>query len=305
MSNGNLNASMRKKMTMKQKRAVTGFLYTLPCLIIIVLMTLEPVMRSVIYAFSEVALPSLDTSFTGLDNFKSVVTRSDFGMIVKNTFVWVIGTVILRVLLGFIAAFIMDGTGIVKGFRLLALLPWTVPSIVSANAWRWILQSDFGLLNGMLEKFGLGFLAHSWLTEASTALPTVLVTYMWSGFPFVMMLFLAGLQSIPEELYESAAIDGANARQKLFKITLPLLRNVMNMVVVLELISAINAFDLLFVLTGGGPGTSSEILGLLIYHLGFTRFDFGAASAASFILIGIALICFVFYLPLQMKKKGK
>ena len=140
---------------------------------------------------------------------------------------------------------------------------------------------------------------------AETALPSVLAAYTWAGFPFVMMMILAGLQGIPGELYESSAIDGASRIQQFFYITLPSLRSVITMVIVLEVVNAINAFDLLFVLTGGGPGTSSEILGLLIYRLGFTRFDFAGASAASTLLIGAALVCFLFYAPTQIRKKGR
>ena len=152
---------------------------------------------------------------------------------------------------------------------------------------------------------GLESWGRLWLSTAQTALPSVLVAYAWAGFPFVMMMILAGLQGISGEMYESSAIDGANRIQQFFYITIPSLRSVIIMVVVLEVVNAINAFDLLFVLTGGGPGTSSEILGLLIYRLGFTRFDFAGASAASTLLIGAALVCFLFYAPTQIRKKGR
>ena len=265
-----------------------------------------PILRTVSFAFSEVTLPSFDTRFTGTDNFERIITLEEFPAIVKNTLVWILGTVVLRVSLGFLAAFIMDGQGKpVKAVRLLALLPWTVPSIVSANTWRWMLQSDFGLINGMFKSVGLESWSRLWLSTAQTALPSVLVAYAWAGFPFVMMMILAGLQGIPGDMYESSAIDGANRIQQFFYITIPSLRSVIAMVIVLEVVNAINAFDLLFVLTGGGPGTSSEILGLLIYRLGFTRFDFAGASAASTLLIGAALVCFLFYAPTQLRKKGR
>lgn len=288
-----------------QRRARTGMMFVAPCTLVICLMLIVPIVRTVSFAFSEVTLPSFDTKFIGTKNFEKILSMEEFPTIVKNTIVWIIGSVILRVTLGFLAAFIMDGQGKgIKVARLLALLPWTVPSIVSANSWRWILQGDFGLLNTVLKSIGLGSLTQLWLGTAKTALPSVLVTYAWAGFPFVMMMILAGLQGIPGELYESSAIDGANKTQQFFYITIPSLKSVIVMVVVLEIVSAINAFDLLYVLTGGGPGTSSEILGLLIYRLGFSRFDFAGASAASTLLIGAALICFLFYAPTQVRKKG-
>ncbi|GHT70832.1 ABC transporter permease [Spirochaetia bacterium] len=268
-------------------------------------MMVMPIARTIVFSFSDVHLPSFDTTFHGLANFKNVLSLEEFPTVIKNTLVWITGSMILRVFLGFLAALLMDGeTRTIRTLRIFALIPWTIPSIVSANSWRWMLRSDFGLVNGFFENVGLGFLARPWLNSAATAMPSVLVAYTWAGFPFVMMLFLAGLQGIPEELYESGSIDGANKIQQFFYITIPSLRSVIIMVVVLEIISAINAFDLLFVLTGGGPGTASEILGLLIYRLGFTRFDFATASAASTLLIVAALVCFLFYAPTQFRKKG-
>ena len=290
----------------QQKRARTGLKFVAPCTIVVLLMMIVPIIRTISFAFSEVTLPSFDTQFNGIRNFEKIVTLKEFPAIVKNTVVWIVGSVVLRTGMGFVAAFIMDGQGKpVKAVRLLALLPWTVPSIVSANSWRWMLQSDFGLINGMFKSVGLESWCRLWLSTAETALPSVLAAYTWAGFPVVMMMILAGLQGIPGELYESSAIDGASRIQQFFYITLPSLRSVITMVIVLEVVNAINAFDLLFVLTGGGPGTSSEILGLLIYRLGFTRFDFAGASAASTLLIGAALVCFLFYAPTQIRKKGR
>jgi multiple sugar transport system permease protein len=290
--------------SLQGQKARKGFLFVLPCAMVIVLMMIVPIVRTIVFSFSQVKLPSFSTTYTGLSNFKRVFSIEEFPIVIKNTIVWIIGSMVLRVFFGFFTALIMDGSSVqIRTLRVLVLIPWTIPSIVSANSWRWMLRSDFGLVNGFLENIGLGFLSKPWLNSAATALPSVLAAYTWAGFPFVMMLFLAGLQSIPEELYESGAIDGAGKIQQFLFITIPSLRSIIIMVVVLEIISAINAFDLLFVLTGGGPGTASEILGLLIYRLGFTRFDFASASAASSLLIAAALLCFLFYAPSQIRKK--
>jgi multiple sugar transport system permease protein len=290
--------------TLLGKKARIGMLFVIPATVIIILMMIVPIFRTILFSFSSVTLPSFDTSFNGLRNFDKIFSLEEFSTIIRNTVVWILGTVILRVSLGFTSALIMDDQGkLLRGMRVIALLPWTIPSIVAANSWRWMLRTDFGLVNGLLDNIGLGFLKSPWLIDARTALPTVLVAYAWAGFPFVMMMLLAGLQTIPEELYESGAMDGANKLQQFLYITIPSLRSVIVMVIVLEAISAINAFDLLFVLTGGGPGTSSEILGLLIYRLGFTRFDFAGASAASTLLIIAALFCFFCYAPTQFIKK--
>ena len=192
----------------QQKRARTGLKFVAPCTIVVLLMMIVPIIRTISFAFSEVTLPSFDTQFNGIRNFEKIVTLKEFPAIVKNTVVWIVGSVVLRTGMGFAAAFIMDGQGKpVKAVRLLALLPWTVPSIVSANSWRWMLQSDFGLINGMFKSVGLESWCRLWLSTAETALPSVLAAYTWAGFPFVMMMILAGLQGIPCLLYTSDAAD--------------------------------------------------------------------------------------------------
>lgn len=292
--------------TNRQRQMRTGLLFVLPSALVIVVMMVVPIVRTLVFSFSKVTLPAFTTEFNGLDNFKDVLSMKEFPQVVQNTLVWIVGTVVLRFTLGFLAAFILDGQGKgIRAVRVMALLPWTIPSIVAANSWRWMLQSDFGLINGMLQNIGLGALAQPWLSTAATAMPTVMVAYMWSGFPFVMMMILAGLQGIPDSLYEASAIDGASKLQQFRYVTLPSLKSVIFMVAVLEAVNAINAFDLLFVLTGGGPGTASEILGITIYRLGFKLFDFAHASAASTLLIGAALLCFLFYAPTQIIRKRK
>ena len=269
-------------------------------------MMFNPVVQTFKYAFSNVSLPFFETQFTGVDNFKRVLSMPEVGTIFKNTFFWIIGAVILRFSLGFAAALVMDGKSkLFKVMSVIAMLPWTVPSIVAANIWRWMLQSDFGLINGTLRALGLGFMAANWLGSSRLAFSSVLVAYAWSGFPFVMLLLLSGMQGIPAVLYESGKIDGANSFQLFTHITIPSLKSVIFIAIILEAINALNSFDLLYLLTGGGPGHSSEILGLFIYRLGFTDFDFAGASAVSVVVFGIAALGFLLYAPTQFKKARK
>jgi multiple sugar transport system permease protein len=188
-------------------------------------------------------------------------------------------------------------------FRVLALLPWTIPSIVAANTWRWIFQSDYGLINGLLKAFGLGQFSHTWLGDPMTALPAVLTAYSWAGYPFVMLMLLAGMQGIPKDLYDAARIDGCSATQTFRYVTLPGLKSIIFIILILEVISGFNSFDMLFTMTGGGPGGASEILGLFIYRLAFTNFDFAGSSAVSVVLVSLAVIAFIFYVPATAKRR--
>jgi len=287
------------------RRNLYAYLFVLPCATVLLLMMFNPILRTLLYSVSEITLPKFETTFTGTRNFTRVFSRPEVPLILLNTFIWIAGTILLRFSLGFGAAIVMNADLRARQlWRTLALLPWTVPSIVAANTWRWIFQSDYGLLNGILRAVGLGPLAHTWLGDPATALPAVLLAYCWAGFPFVMLMLLAGMQAIPLEQYDAAKIDGANAAQSFWYVTLPGLKSIIFIILLLEVISGFNSFDLLFTMTGGGPGGASEILGLFIYRLAFSNFDFAGASAVSTVLIVVAVLCFIFYVPASAKRRG-
>lgn len=284
----------------KIRKHIPPYLFIFPSIFIMMLMMVYPVLQTFWFSVSEVEIPSFETSFTGIENFSNTFGKEEFLQILGNTLIWVIGTVMFKFLLGFWAALTFNQS--VKGgvaLRVVSLLPWTVPSVVAANLWLWILQSDLGLINGFLKANGLGTLAHTWLGDTQTAMLSAMIAYTWAGFPFVMLMLLAGLQGIPKDLYEAGKIDGANPVQLFRYITLPSLKSIIFIVIILEIIAGVNAFDMLYVMTGGGPGGASEILGLYIYRLSFSEFDFGGASAVGTALLVMAAIIFIFYAPTQ------
>jgi multiple sugar transport system permease protein len=286
------------------RRSLPAYIFILPCTLVLLLMMVTPVMRTFLYGFSEIILPQFETRFLGFDNFTRIFSRPEVPGVLRNTAIWIAGTVVLRFTLGFGAALVLNTE--MRGqqvYRVLALLPWTVPSIVAANTWRWIFQSDYGLLNGFLNYVGLGNLSHAWLGDPLTALPAVLAAYTWAGYPFVMIMLLAGMQGIPKELYDAARIDGCRSAQTFRYVTLPGLKPIIFVILLLEIVSGFNSFDLLFTMTGGGPGGASEILGLFIYRLAFTNFDFAGSSAVSVVLISMAIVVFLFYGPASAKRR--
>jgi multiple sugar transport system permease protein len=295
-------------LTVTTKKRLTGIVCVLPCAIVLLLMMAYPVVQTFVFSFSSIELPNFELKFTGVENFVRAFTKPDIWVIVSNTLVWTVFSTLLRLLLGLGSALIMNAN--VKGIgvlRIVALLPWTVPLIVSSNSWRWMLQSDYGVINGTLKVLGLDQFALTWLASSKTALSSILVASTWVGYPFVMMMLLSAMQGLSKDLYEAARIDGANAF-KLFKhITLPGIRPVLFVVLTLELISAINAFDMIFVMTGGGPGGSTETFGLFVYRLAFNNFDFGGASAVSVVLLLLAISGFILYAAAQFRgrKKGE
>lgn len=285
----------RRRAIAIQKRR-QAYILVLPALVLIAVMMIYPVIQTLYFSVSRVRLPTFATSFIGLDNFTRIISDPETWPLLSRTLVWVGGTVALRMALGLAAALIFNAR--VRGtvwMRVLVVLPWAIPSVVGANLWRWILQTDMGVLNQTLRSWGLGDWALNWLADPDTAMYAVIVAYSWGGFPFVMLLLLARMQGIPEELYEAARVDGANWWQSFRHVTLPSLRSVLVVALILEIVSAMNSFDTLIIMTGGGPANATRIWGLEIYKKGFTDFNLGGASALSVLLFAGVLAMFVFY----------
>ncbi len=273
-----------------------AYVLVAPAMLLIAVMMVFPVVQTLEFSVSRVRLPAFSTTFVGFANFARIFQSPDTWPLVQRTLIWIVGTVALRMALGLGAALIFNAK--VRGtvwMRVVAVLPWTIPSVVGANLWRWIVQTDTGVLNQTLRAWGLNSWALNWLGSTDTALFTVIVAYSWAGYPFVMLLLLARMQSISEDLYEAARLDGANWWQLFRFITLPSLRGVLAVALILETVSAINSFDTLVIMTGGGPANATRIWGLQIYKTAFTDFNLGGASALSVLMFAAILGVFVVY----------
>jgi multiple sugar transport system permease protein len=295
----------------RRRRAVlrrwsTGYLLIAPAILLIVLMMLYPVFQTFYFSVSRVQLPALRTTFVGLDNFARILRDPETGPLFQRTLVWVIGGVALRMALGLGAALVFNAK--VPGtvwMRVLVILPWAIPSVVGANLWRWIVQTDAGVLNQTLRSWGLGSWALNWLGSPDTAMLTVIVAYAWGGFPFVMLLILARLQGLPEDINDAARVDGANGWQIFRYITMPALTGVLMVALILEVVSGINSFDTLMIMTGGGPANATMIWGIRIYKTGFTEFNLGGAAALSILMFAGMLAVFVVYGVTNARVSGR
>lgn len=279
-----------------RRRWGPAYILIAPALLLILLMMVYPVVQTVYFSFARVQLPALQTRFVGLDNYIRILTDPETGPLLRRTLVWVIGGVALRMGLGLGAALVFNAK--VRGtvwMRVLVILPWAIPSVVGANLWRWIVQTDAGILNQTLRAWGLGDWALNWLGSPDTAMAVVILAYSWGGFPFVMLLILARLQGLPEEINEAARMDGANAWQLFRHITLPALAGVLVVALVLEIVSGINSFDTLMIMTGGGPANATMIWGIKIYKTGFSEFNLGGAAALSMLMFAGMFALFLVY----------
>lgn len=238
-----------------------------------------------------------EAPFVGLDNYVAVLTDPIFLKALANTGLFTIGSIIGQFVIGLALSLYFRKTfplsGILRG---LLLLPWLLPMIASAAVWRWILEQDNGVLNSFLSQIGLISEPIPWLTSSDTALVAVIMVNIWLGIPFNVALLYSGLQAIPEELYEAGQLDGATGWKSFWHITLPLLRPVVGVVLLLGVIYTIKVLDLIIGLTGGGPANATQTIATRAYELSFLEFDFGQGAALSNILIVIALAFSVVYL---------
>jgi len=259
-----------------------------------------PVAQNVVMAFQHYTTATFYTGeapWIGLDNYAAVVGSAVFSKALLNTALFTLGSIAGQFVIGLaIAVFFRRQFPLSRVLRSLLLLPWLVPLIVSGAVWRWILDQDNGVLNRFLGALHLVADRPGWLTSTSLALIAVIAVNIWIGIPFNMTILYGGLQDIPEELYEAAAMDGATGWRAFRYVTWPLLRPVVNVVLVLGVVYTIKVLDIILGLTGGGPANATQTIATQSYQLSFQQFDFGQGAALGNILIVISLVFALFYL---------
>ena len=269
-----------------------------------------PIVKNLVMSFQAYDFATFfngSAPFIGLENYAETLTDPIFLRALRNTGLFTVGSILGQFVLGMGLALYFRKRFPLSGFlRSLLLLPWLLPMIVSAAVWRWILEQDNGVLNRFLENVGLISEPIPWLVSSDTALIAVIGVNIWLGIPFNVVLLHSGLQAIPEEVYEAGALDGATGARSFAHLTLPLLRPVVSVVLLLGVIYTIKVLDLIIGLTGGGPANATQTLATRSYEMSFVEFDFGQGAALSNILIVIALAFAIVYLRANARaaKKG-
>jgi multiple sugar transport system permease protein len=280
--------------------SLAGYAFSAPLIIIMLVFLAYPIGKAAVMSFQYWYMPRPSPKghyFLGLTNYANVFKDSNFfhSLIITGTYIVV--TVIARFLIGLIVAVLLNekfrGRAIA---RALIIIPWAIPEVVTCLVWILMYDKDFGIINAVAQNMHLISQQAQFLTSTSMALPSAMAVGIWKGFPFVAIILLAGLQSIPTELYEAARVDGAKPRQMFFKITWPLLLPVSMIVLLLLIIWTIRDFGIVYLLARGGPSQATEILTIFIYHTSFKYFDFGKASAAGMIMLIFCAIFTVVYL---------
>lgn len=291
-------------MKKKYLRAISPYLWLLPSILLMVIFILFPIIEVFRTSLSEVSKSGIIRGFAGLDNFTKVIGSSAFGLVLKNTLIWTVVVVGLSTLFGFVLALLLNNE--FKGrkiARAVIVFPWATSLIIQASTWKFMIDGDYGTLNTLLMKLGL-------ISSKINLTPSPEAYFAWEcavgifvTIPFVTFCVLSGLQSIDVSYYEAATVDGAGFWQKLFNITLPLVKSSLTVSTVLNIIYVFNSFPIIWTITKGDPASRTDTLVTYLYKQAFYKGRTGEAAAISVIGFLILCICASVYMVLSLRKE--
>src|SRR5579859_201886 len=274
----------------------TDYLWVAPALLVMLLVIGYPFVYTIDLSFYDTPPSSPNWYFNGVNNYTQILSDPSFWAITLNTFYWSVGSTVLAFLVGMGAALVVHrefiGRGLVRG---LLMIPYVISYVAAAYVWRWLYHSDYGLISGMLYDHYIIDAPINFLDSTSNVMPSLIVANVWKEFPFAMIMLLAGLQTVPQQLLNAARVDGANAWNRFWHVTIPSLRGVVIITSILLFVGNLNSFGLVWIMTGGGPANSSQIWITEVYTLAFQSLQYGRASAYSVILFIVMLALGYFY----------
>ena len=294
---------MKKNTPRRLGSTVEPYIWILPSVILMAIFIIVPIGFVFRMAFSQVTKAGLIKGFAGFDNFSKVLGSSKFTMVLKNTVVWTVLVVVLSTVLGFILALILNNQ--FKGrkvARAIVVFPWATTLVIQASAWKVIINTDYGALNTLLKTLGIIQTNVNWTPTPDAFFAWEIACGIFVTIPFVCFTALSGLQSIDSSLYEAAIVDGASYWQKLFHITLPLVKPSLTVATVLNIIYVFNSFPIVWTITKGDPASRTDTLVTYLYKLAFYNGKQGEAAAVSVIGFLILLVCASCYMVSTLKK---
>lgn len=282
-----------------------GILFALPAFVYMLIFVGYPIISNIVLSVQDVTVRNLargTKNFVGLNNYIVLFRDEVFRLTISNTLKFTVYSLLFQFIIGFaLAVFFNKNFSFAKPIRGLLMMPWMIPMTVTALIFKFMFSTDVGIINYLLHSLGIISENIEWLTNPNIALGCVIFANVWIGIPFNTILLSTGLTTIPQELYESAAIDGANGFQRFIKITLPLLRPTIESVLVLGFVYTFKCYDLIYVMTSGGPVNSTHLMSTYSYKLSFEMFDYSMGSAAANVLLVILLVVGMVYLKITME----
>ncbi|WP_150309061.1 carbohydrate ABC transporter permease [Planctomonas psychrotolerans] len=299
---GTLGSSQRRIFTVRKGLGLLAFMA--PALIFVAVFIYYPLFAGGQMAFRNYNLNNLtDTSWVGLGNFRDILADPVFYTVLRNSVVWVVASLVPQFVIGFALALWLRRRFRFRGvYQALVFFPWAISGFLIGILFRWMFNSEFGVINDLLAKTGLIDQPINWLADPATAMVAVLIANIWYGVTFFAIMILAALQSVPDEMLEAAALDGAGRARTLFSIVIPYISVTLALTVLLRVIWIFNFPDIIYGMTGGGPADRTHIVTTWMIQT-TQRGDYGRASALGLIVIAVLLVFTVFYL-LAMREKG-
>ena len=283
-----------------RRKSTIAFAMTLPLILIIGSLVVYPAF----YSFYLAMLNKSMERFVGLANFSFLFTRDTFWMVVKQSIIFAVSAVIFKALIGFFVAHFVHNIPVrgQRKWRGMLLVPWVIPPAMSTLAWLWLFDPSYSAFNWLLQKMGANGVP--WLGDPYWARFAVILVNVWVGAPFFMIMYLAALKSVPEQLYEAASIDGANWLQKMWFITLPMMRNIIAITVLFSLIVTFANFDIVRVLTNGGPVDQTQVFATWAFRVGIESNDIPLGACVSLFMFPILAVAAIFILR-DINKRGQ
>jgi multiple sugar transport system permease protein len=282
---------------LRSRHILHAYLFIAPVVVLFGLFRVAPSVQTLWYSFYKVELLRGRFTFIGLDNFRSIFADETFRQATVNTLTYVVAIVPLSAFLGLLLAVLFNAEFRLKEvFKAIYFAPMVTSTVAAAMVWWWMYNPQFGIFNVLLRLVGIP--NQPWLMSSQMALPSIIIFSVWKTLGYNMIIYLAGLQAIPPQFYEAATIDGASAVGRFWRITIPLLAPTTTFILIYNTILALQVFDQVFVLTGGGPANSTNVVVLDLYRQAFERYNFGYASAEAMVLflfiMGVTMLQYVY-----------
>lgn len=292
---------------LRQRADWTPAWFLLPAVLITAVVVLFPVAQTVwLSLYDYVIYDPAGSKFIGWGNFVAVFKDEVFWISLRHSIVWIVGVVGLQFLLGLAAALLLNESFWWRSVaRSLVIVPWALPSVIIGLMWTWMYDFNVGVLNDMLMRLGVIATPIAWLARPDTALGAIMLALIWQGFPFFAVTLLAGLQTIPADLYEAAEIDGASRWQRFVNVTLPSISDVIATALLLRTIWVANSLDVILVMTGGGPGYATYTLPLYAFQRAYSGMEFGYGAALALVLTALLLAVVWLYVKRASRELGR
>lgn len=274
------------------------YLYVLPAIIVMLIVIAYPIYYTIELSFFKTppGLQLRDKIFVGTENYSAILSSDVFWKVTINTFIWTIASTLIAFVLGYGSALALHRDFFGRAIlRAILIIPWVISAVAASYIWKWIYHSDFGIIGAVMVQLGIVDRQPNFIDNVNTVLPSLIVVNIWREFPFAMIMIMAGLQTVPEQLLRAAKVDGASAWQRFWHVTFPHLRGVSTVTILLLAVANFNSFIVPWIMTGGGPSNASHIWITHIYELAFGRQRWGVAAAYSVLLFIILMVLGYFY----------